>query len=554
MGRVSGTDSDFSDYVDARWSSLFRTSYVLCADRRMAEDLTRDALAQAYVGWSRTRESDDPDEHVRHALLRRHVSWRTRRSWAAEASTSSTAVATPIDTTVPMAPGESVLEALMSLTPAQRTVIVLGWGSDVRPQQIAEATGLAVGAVMTLANEGTRELRTTLGGVAVARSDAQPMRQDLRSAIQAALAVVRVSPQRTDDVVSAGRSRRRRRRVTVLASVVVSCLMAGSVAWAWDSAEPGPDPDPDESRAVSWDELKVPWIKGRRIVYADTIVARPPDLVALASTADSALMTVGDGRVFVIEVLPDGTQTVIGEDVIGIALGDTAGHVAAWTESVDAGTVRVVAYDTAEREVIATIEVVAGTQVYALDGRILVLNDGENGYVWSAGFGEPPVPYEPGTDEQVVTDLTASHVFVTDFGVGSQLLDGGGDVVASFAGSRFSTGSFDPSGRFLSGLRPDDLSASMNIYDMKRDQLVGLGVTGDIGWTRWTPDGRLVIRVSQHDQRLNFADTPVHYFVCEPADGDCRPLPPSASTLRNAEGVEAGFLGQLTMTDSPATR
>jgi hypothetical protein len=350
--------------------------------------------------------------------------------------------------------------------------------------------------------------------------------------------------------MSAGRSRRSQRRVTVLASVVATCLVAAGVAWAWTSPEPEPDPD-QRRQAASWDELEVPWIKGRRIVYADTSIARPSDLVALAATADSALMTVGDGRTRIIEVLPDGTQTVIGENVVGIALGDTAGHVAAWTEVVDAGRSQVVAYDTAEREVIATTTVDAGTQVYAMDDRVLVLHDGQDGYVWTAGFGEDPVSYEPGGDEQLVTDLTAKHVFVTDFGVGSELLDGSGGVVATFDGLRFSAGSFDPSGRFLSGLRPDDLSGSMNIYDLERDELIGLGVTGDIGWTRWTPDGRLVIRVSVHDQRLNFADTPVNYFVCEPADGDCRSLPPSASTLRNAEGVEAGFLGQLTMTDIP---
>jgi hypothetical protein len=377
------------------------------------------------------------------------------------------------------------------------------------------------------------------------------LRQDLRSAVQAAVAEVRVPPQRTDEVMSAGRSRRSQRRVTVLASVVATCLVAAGVAWAWTSSEPEPDPDPDQRQAASWDELEVPWIKGRRIVYADTSIARPPDLIALAATADSALMTVGDGQFRIIEVLPDGTQTVIGENVLGIALGDSAGHVAAWTEAIDTGSSQVVAYDTAEREVIATTTVDSGTQVYAMDDRVLVLHDGQDGYVWSAGFGEPPVSYEPGTDEQRVTDLTARHVFVTDFGVGSQLLDGNGGVVATFDGSRFSAGSFDPSGRYLSGLRPDDLSGGMNVYDLERDELVALGVTGDIGWSRWTPDGRLVVRVTGSDRRLNFADTPVTYFVCEPEDGDCRPLPPSAATLRTAEGVEAGFLGQLTMTDIP---
>jgi hypothetical protein len=453
-----------------------------------------------------------------------------------------------------MADSESVLEALMILTPAQRAVVVLGWGNDLGPQQIAELTGLSSGAVMKLAHEGTRTLGAALGGAAAAQqTDGQPLRQDLRSAVQAAVAEVRVSPQRTDDVISAGHARRRRRRVTVLASVVATCLVAGSVAWASDSSDPAPpDPEPDQRRhTASWDELEVPWIKGQRIVYGDTTIARPPDLIALAATADVALMTVGDSQIRIIEVLPDGTETVVGLNVVGIALAETAGHVAAWTEVVDAGSSRVVAYDTAEREVIATTIVDAGTQVYAMDDRVLVLHDGEDGYAWSAGFGESPGHYEPGTDGQLVTDLTAHHVFVTDFGVGSQLLDGSGDVLATFDGARFTAGSFDPSGRFVSGLRPDDLSGSMSIYDVERGELIDLGVTGDIGWTRWAPDGRLVIRVSAHGRRLNFADTPVTYFVCEPVDGDCRPLPPSASTLRTAEGVEAGFLGQLTMTETP---
>jgi DNA-directed RNA polymerase specialized sigma24 family protein len=319
MGRVSGKDSDFSDYVDARWNNLFRTAYVLRPDRRGAEDLTRAALAQAYVGWSQIRESDDPDAHVRRALLSAHAPWRTRRSWAAEASALKAAPGAAIDATVPMAASESVLEALMTLTPAQRTVVLLGWGNDLGPQQIAELTGLSSGAVLKLANEGTRTLREALALLESGRTGSRCARTSAPRS-RAAVAEVRVPPQRTDEVMSAGRSRRSQRRVTVLASVVATCLVAAGVAWVWDSSQSEPDPD-QRRQAASWDELEVPWIKGRRLVYADTSIARPPDLVALAATADSALMTVGDGQIRIIEVLPDGTQTVIGENVVGIALG-----------------------------------------------------------------------------------------------------------------------------------------------------------------------------------------------------------------------------------------
>jgi hypothetical protein len=99
-----------------------------------------------------------------------------------------------------------------------------------------------------------------------------------------------------------------------------------------------------------------------------------------------------------------------------------------------------------------------------------------------------------------------------------------GSVVATFPAARFSAGTFDPTGRFVSGLRPDDGSAGMSIYDIERDELIGLEVTGTVDWTRWTPEGLLVVRAAARDFGVAYVDTPVQYSVCDPATGGCQLL------------------------------
>jgi hypothetical protein len=90
----------------------------------------------------------------------------------------------------------------------------------------------------------------------------------------------------------------------------------------------------------------------------------------------------------------------------------------------------------------------------------------------------------------------------------------------------------------------------MTIYDIERDELIGLEVTGTVDWTRWTPHGLLVVRAAARDFGVAFVDTPVQYLVCEPADGRCRPLSPGDTTLAEGEGVDVGYLGQVALTSA----
>jgi hypothetical protein len=295
--------------------------------------------------------------------------------------------------------------------------------------------------------------------------------------------------------------------------------------------------------AQFWDGLGVPWIHDGRVVYGSTSLPRPAELTALAATADSVVMTIGDPRATIVELRPDGTAAVIGQDATGTARGDTSGRVAAWTEARGEDWYRVVAYDTAAHRVIATLKVHRGMRVQALHDRNVVLHDESGDYVWTAGLDTGLVPFEPGGGGFAVKDLTYSYIFVAAPGQGARLLDRTGNVLESFPHTAVLSGTFDPSGRFVSGLR-SQTSPRMYVYDLENEDLVALDAPGNIDWMRWTPDGRLVLRSSMPNRRLGSEHLPVSYYVCQPRNGRCIPLADGASVPETADGVAVDFLGE----------
>ena len=553
-GRVSRSDADFREYAAARWSDLYRTAYPLCPDPPIAAHRVATALASAYAVWPTLSATDDSDAHVQRSLVGVLASWRTRRLWAREIGDAELPAPAETDCTLPAAASDDVLDALMQLPPGPRAVLVLRCVHDLGPRDIGELLGWKPDTVMRHAAEGVRRLQLLLADATPAGTDPAhdvvPMRQELRAAVRGALAEVVVPPLRTERLLEAGRSGRSRRRRAALVAAAAVATAVGGVALAWPGSGGAPGPTPTSGRSAGqvvedvlfWDGLGVPWLDGRRLVYGSASLPRPAGLTALAATADSVVMTIGDERATIVEMRPDGTLAVIGQDAIGTALADTSGRMAAWTEARSRDWFRVVAYDTGSHRVIATIKVDRGTQVRAMHDRSVVLQDEDGGYLWTAGLRRGLEPFEPGGDGFTVTDLTYSHVFVAAPGQGARLLDRAGNVLASFPHNQVSSGVFDPRGRFVSGLRPQASTGSMSVYDLESERLVELDVPGYIDWARWTPESQLLLRSSMPNLRLSFERLPVFYFVCDPQNGLCTPLADGASTLDTAEGVDVGFL------------
>jgi RNA polymerase sigma-70 factor (sigma-E family) len=133
---------DFETFVAARAAALSRTAYLLTGNHHDAEDLVQTTLFKAARSWHRLK--GEPEPYVRRIMYNENVSrWRRRR--VAEFATSPLPEQPTADADV-----DTKLElrrALQTLTPRQRTMLVLRFFEDLTEQRTAAAMGLSVSTV-----------------------------------------------------------------------------------------------------------------------------------------------------------------------------------------------------------------------------------------------------------------------------------------------------------------------------------------------------------------------------------------------------------------------
>jgi RNA polymerase sigma-70 factor (sigma-E family) len=152
-------EDDFREFVHGRGPALSRTAFLLTGDHHLAQDLLQSALAMTYQHWDRVR-SGNPEAYVRRALHNTYISW-WRRHRGAEAPDGidpvGPAVADGAEATVRRL---AVLDALRTLAPKQRAVVVLRYYEDLTEAQAAEVLGVSVGTVKRLHFDALARLRT----------------------------------------------------------------------------------------------------------------------------------------------------------------------------------------------------------------------------------------------------------------------------------------------------------------------------------------------------------------------------------------------------------
>lgn len=172
----SADEAGFEEFVLARRPALLRTAYLLTGSHADAEDLVQVALVNTVPKWKRI--ADRPEPYVRQVLARESISrWRSRRWREQHVAAVPEQSGTPDDVE-----GRLVLrQALMSLAPRQRAVIVLRYYDDLTEQQTADHLGIAIGTVKSQARDGLARLRTLVpdldldgGDVSVAAAGRPP--------------------------------------------------------------------------------------------------------------------------------------------------------------------------------------------------------------------------------------------------------------------------------------------------------------------------------------------------------------------------------------------
>jgi RNA polymerase sigma-70 factor (sigma-E family) len=163
-GDMAATEDDFAEFVRVSLPGLMRYGHALTGNPHDAADLVQSVLEKVGTRWAKiNRNGADPTAYVRKAMANAHVSrWRRSRRETLLAEFPDV----PSHAAHDRLEDEPVWQALQSLPPRQRAVIVLRYYEDLSEAEIAETLGISSGTVKSQASKAMATLRKRLGPLA----------------------------------------------------------------------------------------------------------------------------------------------------------------------------------------------------------------------------------------------------------------------------------------------------------------------------------------------------------------------------------------------------
>ena len=152
---------EFEAFAAEHGPRLLRAAEHLTGDRHDAQDLLQNALTKVYVSWHSARRGDSY-LYTRRVLVNCHVdSWRRRR-WREESVADPSGV--PAARVVPdsaewVADRDALTRALATLSPRERTIVVLRHLEDMSERDVADLLGVSVGTVKSTGSRALQKLR-----------------------------------------------------------------------------------------------------------------------------------------------------------------------------------------------------------------------------------------------------------------------------------------------------------------------------------------------------------------------------------------------------------
>ncbi|RBY91820.1 SigE family RNA polymerase sigma factor [Blastococcus sp. TBT05-19] len=151
-------EASFEAFVAARSAALLRTAVLLTHDRGYAEDLLQAALIKVYRHWRRVSERGDPYAYVRKALVTTAAGWHRRRT--VQEIVDLPAVEQADDRPrSDLGDRDELTQALATLPPRMRAVLVLRYWEDLSETGTAAVLGCSVNTVKTQTSRGLDRLR-----------------------------------------------------------------------------------------------------------------------------------------------------------------------------------------------------------------------------------------------------------------------------------------------------------------------------------------------------------------------------------------------------------
>lgn len=153
----SGSAEAAGTLFDRYWEHAWRAAYAVTADRTLADDAAQDAVQRAFAALDRFDVTRPFGPWLKRIAVNRAVDLlRRERRLATPHERESRAV-----WEAPRG-DRAVVEAVGSLDPRKRTVVVLRYWLDLSVEEIAGILGIPVGTVASRLSRALAELRTAL--------------------------------------------------------------------------------------------------------------------------------------------------------------------------------------------------------------------------------------------------------------------------------------------------------------------------------------------------------------------------------------------------------
>jgi RNA polymerase sigma-70 factor (sigma-E family) len=165
----------FDAFVSRSGDDLLRTAYLLVWDLTAAEDLVQECLFRTARQWPRVQSMDHPKAYARRILVNLALDGAKRRQRHQREldvrdgpllDNRGDELATAAFARVDKA--SELQDALRTLAPRQRAILVLRYFEDLSEAQVAEVLNCSVGNVKSTTSRALARLRHVLAPVPVA--------------------------------------------------------------------------------------------------------------------------------------------------------------------------------------------------------------------------------------------------------------------------------------------------------------------------------------------------------------------------------------------------
>jgi RNA polymerase sigma-70 factor (sigma-E family) len=151
---------EFAEFAEGASLRLRRTAFLLCGNWHTAEDLVQVTLSKMFVSWRKIRRRDAVHAYATRTLVNTYLADK-RLKRTAEIVTDRL----PECPAEPQSPETRIVvrDALATLPPRARAVVVLRFWEDLSVEQVAAMLGCSPGNVKSHTARALGKLRAVLG-------------------------------------------------------------------------------------------------------------------------------------------------------------------------------------------------------------------------------------------------------------------------------------------------------------------------------------------------------------------------------------------------------